>query len=143
MTVAEVSNSSLISNVKDFIQDKVVDKSSSDFAEILKNNFSAIDTNRDNILSAGEINKSLSHLNLDNVSELITKLDLNNDGAIAFSELESGNKLSSAISSTVSDILSGESSSNILSKAVNKIGKAYHLNDSTQKILSSVIGKIV
>ena len=143
MTVAEVSNSSLISNIKDFVQDKVVDKSSSDFAEILKNNFSAIDENRDNILSASEINKSLKHLNLDNVSELITKLDLNEDGAIAFSELEKNAGIKNTISSTVSDVLADKSSSEILSNAVNKIGKSFRLNGFAQNALSSIINKFV
>ena len=143
MTVAEVTNSNLVSNIKDAVQKKFVDKDAANFADILKNNFSAIDANRDNVLTSNEIQNSLSHLKLDNISELITKIDLNSDGAITLPELDSKNGISKVISSTIKDVLSDKSSSEILSNAVGKIGKACHLNDFAQKTIASAIGKLV
>ena len=143
MTVAEVTNSNLVSNIKDAVQKKFVDKDAANFADILKNNFSAIDANRDNVLSSNEIQNSLSHLKLDNISELITKIDLNSDGAITIPELDTKNGISKVVSSTIKDVLSDKSSSEILSNAVGKISKACHLNDFAQKTITSALGKLV
>lgn len=140
MSIIETTNSNLVSNVKDFIKTNFVDQNAQDFAKILEDNFAAMDKNKDDKLSVSEIKEAL---NFENLPDLLSKIDSNGDGVIGKDEVSTEKKVAKALTGIVADVLANKDSSEVLSKATQKLGKAFYLNSLAQNAVEKVVDKII
>ena len=143
MSLEQITNSSLFAKAVESIKSNLCDKNSTEFSDILKNNFSTIDPNRDNALSVSEINSSLKELGLNNISELVSKLDLNGDNMLSVSELESRSGLAKTLKGAVTELIDNKASGEVLTNAVSKLVKNYKLNDTAASIVNNIVEKLV
>lgn len=158
MTLEQINSqsNSLIDKLLDAAESyksKLVNTDTSDFADYLKDNFSTIDKDRDNLLSKKEINETLNEnkrnpeiekiINNTNIESIIANIDTNNDGNVSFKEVDPKSKLSDLASSAIKDYSHSKDIGSTVMNLTQRLGQSFYLNDSAKTMLASAVNYVL
>lgn len=158
MTLEQINSqsNSLIDKLLDAAESyksKLVNTDTSDFSDYLKDNFSTIDKDRDNLLSKKEINETLNEnrrnpeiekiINNTNIESIIANIDTNNDGNVSFKEVDPKSKLSDLASSAIKDYSHSKDIGSTVMNLTQRLGQSFYLNDSAKTMLASAVNYVL
>lgn len=149
---------SKLMDAADSYKSKLINTDTSDFADYLKDNFSKIDSDGNNLLSANEITSSVKDnkenpdvlnpeiqkiLDNKNIESMMANIDVNSDNNIAYKEVDSKSKLTDIMESAFKDFSGSKNLGDTVRNMTQKLGQAYYLNDSAKSMLASAVNYVL
>ena len=143
MVLEAITNSNLVSTAMNAVKSAIVDENVQDFSKLLERNFSAIDKNGDSQLTMNELSQSIGAPLSQEMQEIFTKLDVDENGSIGFNDLSPKSSLIGAIGDACVELYSKNDAETIASNLASKVCKSYKLTDKVTDLLTNSINKIL